>query len=75
METVGGEQIENIPVMFQNAAIAGLMMGVQSIQTTGLPGADNASLYVRGQRSWRSGSPVAYVDGHLRSFQCLILMK
>ncbi len=68
VETVRGEQIENVPVMFQNAAIAGLMMGVQSIQTTGLPGADNASLYVRGQRSWRSSSPVAYVDGHLRSF-------
>ena len=33
VETVGGEQIENIPVMFQNAAIFGLMMGVQSIQT------------------------------------------
>lgn len=71
VETVGGEQIENIPVMFQNAAIAGLMMGVQSIQNTGLPGADNASLYIRGQRSWRSGSPVAFVDGHLRSFSLL----
>ena len=71
VETVRGEQIENVPVMFQNAAIAGLMMGVQSIQTTGLPGADNASLYVRGQRSWRSSSPVAYVDGHLRSFSLL----
>ena len=71
VETVSGEQIENVPVMFQNAAIAGLMMGVQSIQTTGLPGADNASLYVRGQRSWRSGSPVAYVDGRPRSFSLL----
>ncbi|WP_333697561.1 carboxypeptidase-like regulatory domain-containing protein, partial [Bacteroides congonensis] len=71
VETVGGEQIENIPVMFQNAAISGLMMGVQSIQTTGLPGADNASLYVRGQRSWRSGSPVAFVDGRPRSFSLL----
>ena len=37
VETVRGEQIENVPVMFQNAAIAGLMMGVQSIHTTGLP--------------------------------------
>lgn len=47
------------------------MMGVQSIQTTGLPGADNANLYVRGQRSWRSGSPVAFVDGRLRSFSLI----
>ena len=37
VETVSGEQIENVPVMFQNAAIAGLMMGVQSIQTTEIP--------------------------------------
>ena len=71
VETVKGEQLEDIPVMFQNAAIAGLMMGVQSIQTTGLPGADNANLYVRGQRSWRSGSPVAFVDGRLRSFSLI----
>lgn len=71
VETVSGEQLEDNPAMFQNAAIAGLMMGVQSIQTTGLPGADNANLYVRGQRSWRSGSPVAFVDGRLRSFSLL----
>lgn len=71
VETVGGDQLEDIPVMFQNAALAGLMMGVQTIQTTGLPGADNASLYVRGQRSWRSGSPIAFVDGRPRSFSLI----
>lgn len=71
VETVRGEQLENIPVMFQNVGLAGLMSGVQSIQSTGLPGADNASLYVRGQRSWSSGSPVAFVDGRLRSFSLL----
>lgn len=71
VETVKGEQLEDIPVMFQNAALAGLMMGVQSIQSTGMPGADNASLYVRGQRSWRSSSPAVFVDGHLRSFSLL----
>lgn len=68
VSTVKGNELEGKPVMFQNAALTGLMPGVLTIQESGAPGQDNATLYLRGRRSWRNRNPLVFVDGHLRDF-------
>jgi TonB-linked SusC/RagA family outer membrane protein len=64
--TIEGKDIENAPVMFLNAAISGKMMGLLTIQESGLPGSDDASVYLRGRRSWQNRNPLVFVDGHRR---------
>ncbi len=68
VSTVWGEEIEDIPVMFQNAALTGRLPGVLTIQESGAPGQDNADLYLRGRRSWQNRNPLVFIDGHRRDF-------
>lgn len=49
-------------------AISGKLSGVLTIQLDAEPGADNASLYVRGLSSWNGSSPLVLVDGVERDF-------
>ncbi|MGM9765914.1 MAG: SusC/RagA family TonB-linked outer membrane protein [Candidatus Cryptobacteroides sp.] len=68
VSTVYGTDIEDIPVIFQNTAISGKLVGVHTIQESGAPASANADLYLRGRRSWNNRNPLVYVDGHLRDF-------
>jgi TonB-linked SusC/RagA family outer membrane protein len=49
-------------------AITGKLAGVLTIQTQAEPGADAASLYVRGLSSWNGSAPLVLVDGVERDF-------
>lgn len=52
-------------------SIAGKLSGVQTYQTSGQPGADDATIYIRGMSSWNGSSPLVMVDGVERSFSDL----
>ncbi len=44
-------------------AITGMLPGVVTIQNTGEPGADDATIYIRGQTTWNNAQPLVLVDG------------
>ena len=52
-------------------AIAGKLSGVQTVQTSGQPGADDATIYIRGISSWNGSTPLVMVDGIERTFNAL----
>lgn len=61
-----------IPTRSLSNAIAGQVAGVISIQTSGEPGSDDASFWIRGQSSYAGGtSPLVLVDGVPRSMNDL----
>lgn len=45
------------------AALTGNVPGVITVQGTGLPGAEDPTIYIRGQGTWNSSSPLILVDG------------
>jgi TonB-linked SusC/RagA family outer membrane protein len=49
-------------------AITGKLSGVLTIQTRAEPGADAASIFVRGLSSWNGSAPLVLVDGVERDF-------
>jgi len=44
-------------------AITGLLPGVVTIQNTGEPGDDEATIFIRGQTTWNGAQPLILVDG------------
>jgi TonB-linked SusC/RagA family outer membrane protein len=52
-------------------AIAGKLSGVLTIQRSGEPGNNSASIYVRGVSSWNGSQPLVLVDGVERDFSQL----
>lgn len=55
---VKSDQLENVPVASVSNALAGRLPGLVSLQQSGQPGSDGASLSIRG-----FGSPLVIVDG------------
>ena len=56
LERAGG--VSNI-----GAALTGNVPGVITLQGTGLPGAEDPTIYIRGQGTWNSSGPLILVDG------------
>lgn len=52
-------------------AIAGKLSGVLTMQNSGMPGSDNATILVRGVSSWNGSAPLVMVDGVEREFNDL----
>ena len=44
-------------------ALTGLLPGVSTIQITGMPGADDPTILIRGQSTWNNAQPLILVDG------------
>lgn len=63
---VKGEELTKTPVASVTNVLAGQISGISSIQSTGEPGADAATLYVRGRGSFNGSSPLIQVDGVTR---------
>lgn len=63
ISTVKSEELTDIPVTNLNNALAGKMPGLTSIQSSGRPGEDAATIYLRGQSTWVDASPLIIVDG------------
>ena len=63
--TLKGEVLQEVgAVNTISEAIQGLIPGVTVVNTSGKPGADAASIYIRGKSSWQGNSaPLSLVDG------------
>ncbi len=73
ISSIGTSDILKTPSGSISNALAGKITGLSSVQSTGQPGADDATLYVRGVGSLTEGlsSPLVLVDGVERSFSQL----
>lgn len=67
LSSVKGEELTRTPVSSVNNILAGLLTGVTTVQYSGEPGSDAATIFVRGQGTWNDSSPLIQVDGVERS--------
>lgn len=63
VSTVKGSDVRQAPVMNVTNALVGRLPGVTSVQRTGEPGKDDASLTIRGVNGIGNNSPLIVVDG------------
>lgn len=73
MSSVKSDELLKSPVGSITNALSGKVTGLASVQGSGQPGADDATLYVRGVGSLSTGlsTPLVLVDGVERSFSQL----
>ncbi|WP_321518429.1 TonB-dependent receptor [uncultured Bacteroides sp.] len=67
VSSIKSEELVRTPVSSVNNVLAGQLSGVTTIQYSGEPGSDAASIFVRGQATWTDSSPLIQVDGVERS--------
>ena len=65
---IGHDELVKSPSASVTNSLAGKITGIAAIQNTGQPGADEASLYIRGMASLNDASPLTIVDGVERPF-------
>ncbi len=63
VSTVDAKQIENRPVTNVSTALSGVAAGVQVKQSTGRPGADGATIRVRGVGTLNNSDALVVIDG------------
>lgn len=67
ISSVKGDELLKTPVSSVNNVLAGQLSGVTTVQYSGEPGSDAASVFVRGQGTWANSAPLIQVDGVERS--------
>ena len=67
LSSVKSEDLTRTPVSSVNNVLAGQLTGVTTVQYSGEPGSDAATIFVRGQGTWNDSSPLVQVDGVERS--------
>lgn len=67
LSSIKSEDIVRTPVSSVNNVLAGQLSGVTTVQYSGEPGSDAASVFVRGKGSWENSDPLIQVDGVERS--------
>lgn len=67
LSSVKGEDLTRTPVSSVNNVLAGQLTGVTTVQYSGEPGSEAATVFVRGQGTWNASSPLIQVDGVERS--------
>lgn len=65
---VGGDELVKAPVGNLGNALQGQLPGVQTVQYSGMPGADDPVIRVRGIGTLNDAEPLCLVDGVVRSF-------
>lgn len=65
--TIQTKELKQSPVANLSNALAGRLPGLITVQTTGEPGQDAASLYIRGIGTYGNSSPLVVIDGLPRS--------
>ena len=63
LSSVKTEDLTRTPVSSVNNVLAGQLSGVTTVQYSGEPGSDAASIFVRGQGTWADSAPLIQVDG------------
>lgn len=71
ISSVQAADISKVPISNLSQALVGKLPGLITSQSSGLPGSDQVSLYVRGLGSLNNNSPLILVDGIERSFNNL----
>ncbi|NGM60802.1 TonB-dependent receptor [Sphingobacterium sp. SGG-5] len=64
---IGGEELSKAPAMNITNALAGRIPGLTALQQSGRPGADDATLRIRGISTYGNSAPLIIVDGVERS--------
>ncbi len=67
LSSVKSEDLLRTPISSINNVLAGQLSGVTTIQYSGEPGSDAATIFVRGRGTWTDSSPLIQVDGVERS--------
>lgn len=65
---VDGQALVNSGTTNVTNSLAGKLSGVETFQTSGQPGANDATIQIRGISSWNGSEPLVMVDGVERSF-------
>lgn len=65
---VDGQALVNSGTTNVSNSLAGKLSGVETFQTSGQPGANDATIQIRGISSWNGSEPLVMVDGVERSF-------
>jgi len=65
---VGGKELLKSPAASLGNALSGKLPGLQSVQYSGVPGADDPIIRIRGIGSFNSADPLVLVDGVEREF-------
>ena len=68
VSAVGGEELLKSPVANVGNALQGKLPGISVVQPSGMPGADEPVIRVRGTGSLNSADPLVLVDGVERPF-------
>ncbi|MDE6332486.1 MAG: TonB-dependent receptor, partial [Muribaculaceae bacterium] len=68
VSNVEGKELLKSPAASLGNALSGKLPGLQSVQYSGAPGADDPVIRVRGVGSFNSAEPLVLVDGVERSF-------
>ena len=71
VSAVGGDDLLKAPVANVANALQGNLPGVSAVQASGMPGADEPVIRIRGVGSLNSAEPLVLVDGVERSFSQL----
>lgn len=71
VSAMGGEGLLKAPVANVANALQGNLPGVSAVQASGMPGADDPVIRIRGVGSLNSADPLVLVDGVERSFSQL----
>ena len=71
VSAVGGDNLLKAPVANVANALQGNLPGVSAVQASGMPGADEPVIRIRGVGSLNSAEPLVLVDGVERSFSQL----
>ena len=68
ISNIKGGELTKVPTGSINNMLSGVVPGLSSVQYSGEPGADAATILVRGQATTNNSSPLIQVDGVERDF-------
>lgn len=68
---LGNKELVRSPLPNVSQMLAGKLPGLVTKQESGQPGADDATMYIRGMGTWGDAKPMILVDGVERSFNNL----
>ena len=63
LSSIKGDELVKTPVSSINNVLAGQLTGVTTVQYSGEPGSDAATVFVRGQGTFNNSAPLIQVDG------------
>jgi len=63
VSSVSGEELTRIPVSNVSNMLLGSTSGISGVQTSGEPGRNAASIYIRGVSTYGSQNPLVVIDG------------